>query len=513
MSANSKTKISAKTKAPDAGQVLDRLVRMINRADDFVLGFVKCNHLSQQKEMRRDLLARLSDRRVLEVELDRPLVSLLDELTERWDAENPPDVVCVYGLEKSINELQEASPVLGRLNNDRDLLRRAVSVPLLIWLPDFALDFIARGAPDFWAWRSGVYEFETDKALWQQEGVLAIIPDKHGMFSLDHHEKSAEIAHLKELLRTAQRLRRKGKREKGLIVSLLDQLGLVYLSMGRLAEASTIYRQSLEAYVALDNKSGIASALHQLALLQQMWGNLTEADDLYRKSWEINEALGNSGGVASTLHQLANLQYLQGNLEEAERLYRESLSIENNLSGRTGVAITLHQLANLQYVQGNLEEAEQLYWKSLEIKKEQGDKSGITSTLHQLAMLEQSRGNPEKAERLYWESLEIKQKLGDKSGIAITHGQLGQLYQQQEKWCSALQHSVKAWVLFCELQSPYSNLALSDVQTSREHVGVEQFNTWLAEDFGPQAAEIQKRLDEALDAQPNTVRQEPAAVG
>ena len=106
------TKIPVKHKSPDSAQVLGRLVRMVSRADDFVLGFVKCNHPRQQEEMRRQFLARLGDKRVLEVELDKPLVSLLDELAARLDSSNPPDVVCVYGLERSINELQEASPVL-----------------------------------------------------------------------------------------------------------------------------------------------------------------------------------------------------------------------------------------------------------------------------------------------------------------------------------------------------------------------------------------------------------------
>ena len=170
--------------ASDVQVVFARLERLVRRADAFVLGFVKCNHPSQQKEMRQELLVRLSHKHILEVELDKPLISLLDELTARWDAENPPDVVCVYGLEKSINELQEASPVLGRLNNDRDLLRRAIPVPLLVWLPDFALDFIAPGAPDFWAWRSGVYEFPTEGTLWRNETAFSLSPAPSTLASL-----------------------------------------------------------------------------------------------------------------------------------------------------------------------------------------------------------------------------------------------------------------------------------------------------------------------------------------
>src|SRR5262245_39052212 len=176
--------------------VLAQIERVIRWSDEFRLAFVKCNSPIQQDEMRRMLLARLSDKRVLEVFLQKPIVSLLDELTARWDTAQPPDAVCVYGLEKSINEQREASPVLGRLNHDRDLLRRAIPAALLIWLPDFALDCVARGAPDFWAWRSGVYEFPTEIMLWQQDSIAALAYDVPALFSLPLEDKQKEIARL-----------------------------------------------------------------------------------------------------------------------------------------------------------------------------------------------------------------------------------------------------------------------------------------------------------------------------
>ena len=158
----------------DFNNVLDQLERVVQWSEEFQLVFVKCNHPIQQEALRRAFFARLHDKRVLEVVLEQPIVSLLDEITARWDSAAPPQAVCVYHLEKSINEQRETSPVLGRLNHDRDLLRRAVPATLLLWLPDFALDCVARGAPDFWAWRSGVYEFPTDTELWHVESTVVL---------------------------------------------------------------------------------------------------------------------------------------------------------------------------------------------------------------------------------------------------------------------------------------------------------------------------------------------------
>src|SRR2546427_7528784 len=183
----------------DINVVLDQLERVVRWSEEFQLVFVKCNHPVQQEVLRRALLARLHDKRVLEVVLEQPIVSLLDEITDRWDPAAPPQAVCVYGLEKSINQQRESSPVLGRLNHDRDLLRRAVPVPLLMWLPDFALDCVAQGAPDFWAWRSGVYEFPSNTRLWRMESMAALGPGTSPLLSLSLQDKRKEITQLEEL--------------------------------------------------------------------------------------------------------------------------------------------------------------------------------------------------------------------------------------------------------------------------------------------------------------------------
>ncbi|MEZ5575738.1 MAG: hypothetical protein R3F44_08900 [Candidatus Competibacteraceae bacterium] len=104
---------------------------------------------SPTRDVTALLLERLSDQRILEIQLEKPIVSLLDEIRLPWSPNQPPIAVCVYGLENSLREQSEHSAVLGRLNHERDLLRQSVPAALLIWLPDFALDYVARGAPIF----------------------------------------------------------------------------------------------------------------------------------------------------------------------------------------------------------------------------------------------------------------------------------------------------------------------------------------------------------------------------
>ncbi|HEV8713452.1 MAG TPA: tetratricopeptide repeat protein [Candidatus Binatia bacterium] len=353
--------------------VLAQIERVIRWSDEFRLAFVKCNSPIQQEEIRRMLLARLSDKQVLEVFLQKPIISLLDELIARWDATQPSDAVCIYGLEKSISEQREASPVLGRLNHDRDLLRRAVPAALLIWLPDFALDCVARGAPDFWAWRSGVYEFPTEVALWQKDSIAALAYDVHALFSLPLEDKQKEIARLEELLRTARALPRQGKREQETISSLLYQLGLLYVSIGEWDIARAQFRESLEIDQRLGDQQGIATVQHSLGVLAQEQGQLEEAEQWYRQSLAIKESLGNEYGRALTLHQLGTIAQERGQLEEAEQWYRQSLAIEDRLGDEYGRALTLHQLGTIAAERGNVAEAVRFFQQAEAIFKRLGD--------------------------------------------------------------------------------------------------------------------------------------------
>ncbi len=63
-------------------------------------------------------------------------------------------------------------PMLQDLNFVRDAYQEGVPYPLLIILPDYALTRLAKFAPDFWDWRSGIFLFkttqETRQAAWDQ---------------------------------------------------------------------------------------------------------------------------------------------------------------------------------------------------------------------------------------------------------------------------------------------------------------------------------------------------------
>jgi tetratricopeptide (TPR) repeat protein len=491
----------------DANGVLDQLERVVRWSEEFQLVFVKCNHPAQQETLRRALLARLHDKRVLEVVLEQPIVSLLDEITTRWDSAAPPQAVCVYHLEKSINEQRETSPVLGRLNHDRDLLRRAVPATLLLWLPDFALDCVARGAPDFWAWRSGVYEFPTDRGLWHVESAFALAPEASALFSLPLEDKQKDIARLEQLLRTARALPRQSKRERETAAHLSAQLALLYYSLGQWDKAQECLEGSLRLFRQLRDQKGIASAYHNLGLLTEARGADDQALMWYRKALALREELDDRAGMATSYHQLGIIAQERGAYEEALEWYRRSLAIEKELGDYAGIAGSYHQLGMIAEAQGAYEEALEWYRRSLTLEEKLGDRVGIARSYHHLGNIAYLRGAYEEALEWSCRSLALAEELGNRSGIAASYSQIGVLYTTRGTPDAAVPWNLRGLLLHLELHSPEIRIDLYWLAQQRQQLGEIRFFGLLREQLSEKDAQTILRLldDFASSAQGDTV--------
>lgn len=381
-----------------------RLVRAIDYAEGFWLGFAKSNTPAQRRRLAafcKNLLEPLKIR-VLEIELAEPIADLLPVLRERLAHESAADegtaatgeasvttrpklAVFVHGLERSIPSREAYPPLLSALNLKRELFRHEVPHALLIWLPDYALTAIARKAPDFWAWRSGLYEFAPER---------------------EAAERSLEVVR-NEALHITQSLSEKAKRER---LVMLKGLLEDYRELG-----DTPHEQE-----------AMAGILNEIGLVHEVLGEWSEAKQAYGESLTISQILFDNEGKAIALHNMGGIAQDQGEIEEARRLYNESLEIKKSLNDYSGVATTLHELGRLAHNQGELEEAHRLYGESLEIKKRLGDQYGMAATLHNLGILEEGKGNKEEAARFYREALYIFEKIGSPK-VKITRSNLAEI--------------------------------------------------------------------------------------
>ena len=219
--------------------------------------------------------------------------------------------------------------------------------------------------------------------------------------------------------------------------SLILQSNQLYQA-GRYAEAIPLDKEVLAIY---ENVLGpvhpdVATALNDLALLYQSLGDNTKAEPLYKRSLIIYEnTLGPENiEVAATLNNLAELYRSLGNFVKAEPLYQRSLTIKEKALGfeHPDVATTLNNLAVLYTSLGEYAKAEPLYQRSLAIyEKALGpDHPKVAMSLDNLAVLYSHLGEYTKAEPLYAGSLAIRMKaLGPyHSDVATSLNNLAALY-------------------------------------------------------------------------------------
>jgi hypothetical protein len=75
--------------------------------------------------------------------------------------------------------------------------------------------------------------------------------------------------------------------------------------------------------------------------------------------------------------------------------------------------------------------------------------------------------------------MEIDEKIGDIAGAALSMAQIGTLYFNQNKFETALELFIQAFLVFAKIGSPYANQARKDIARVREKLPQEQFNAIL----------------------------------
>ncbi|WP_392531826.1 hypothetical protein [Nostoc sp. C117] len=144
------------------------LVTFVDFAEKFTLGFIEINFTPDIDLLIAGLQQNPQCEEIQFVVLDFPeknLRFLRDELVQQLakitKETNKKLVLLIRNLEKSIGVFGDYPPVLQDLNFVRDSYRQSVPHPLLFILPDYAISRLAKFAPDFWAWKSGLFRFKT----------------------------------------------------------------------------------------------------------------------------------------------------------------------------------------------------------------------------------------------------------------------------------------------------------------------------------------------------------------
>ena len=278
--------------SPQNQETLLQIASLIRLAESFRLGFVKCNQPFQSRQNAARLKEMLADEaNIIIVELKEPVSSLRRAVLQALESDKAGYVgkkaIMVLGFEHSVPS-QGPAPALDELNQSRENFPKSFLGPVLIWLPDYALTRLAREAPDFWGWRSGVFEFSPDLKI--VAAVENIVINDSFPDNLSLSEKIEKASALEGLVRDYLELQR-GERTDRALAAVLYGLGNIRYSLGEHNEAHRFYQESKKIYQDIGDKSGVSASLHQLGNLAYAKDDLAEARRLYQESMKISQEL------------------------------------------------------------------------------------------------------------------------------------------------------------------------------------------------------------------------------
>ena len=397
---------------------LDALERLVRRADGFALAFARVNSLPRRRELAADLRRRLDGAvRVVEVDVPPETTDLQAVLARIYEKAEGDDKLAlfVYGIERVLSSVRERTGFLPVLNYKRENLQRSVPAPVVLWVPEFALRHIARGAPDTWAWRSGVFEFatppeETDRT-WQELRESGVVDEYARMRPAERH---ARIETLEALYHDYAEGHDVGEPELAVVqADLAGRLALLYEDTADLNAALKWSQRSLEERERtlgpdhLDTLSSVSS----LGAVLHAWGDLDGAEQLFRRALAGYErTLGPDHLVTLRMaNNLGAVLWARDDLDEVEQLFQRALKRQRwafSLDHPDKLAL-IHNLGSLLHKRGDLNGAERLYRRALEGHEQMlgPDRPSELSLMTNLGSLLQERGDLDGAEEMLQQAL------------------------------------------------------------------------------------------------------------
>ncbi|GGA48757.1 tetratricopeptide repeat protein [Okeania sp. KiyG1] len=248
------------------------IVRSLKRTSGFRLLFVECSPAEGSKLIEK-IKEDIPQKKIEVLRLNEPtnnLYNLVAGLPNRQDI----NILFVTGLENSLYEYElnklkngwssnerynysekGVPPILSHLNQHREKFRDDFNICFVFILPVYALKYFIHRCPDFFDWRSNIFEFKSDPELIAQESSRIIQESDYEKYqSLTSEERRQKFLEIQDLIEDENN----SDEEKG---KLLLEQGLILTLESKNEEAISVCEKALEFkpdYHRAWNAKGIA---------------------------------------------------------------------------------------------------------------------------------------------------------------------------------------------------------------------------------------------------------------
>lgn len=314
------------------------------------------------------------------------------------------------------------------LNIRRERIAEHVPRRLLLWLDADGIEQLLTLAPDWWAWRAGVYVFGTEPT------PMPLRAEEWRPQFDCHNRPPTQVQAGKRIAELLDWLQ--GELEPELAWRLWAELGDIYYTQGWWNEALTAYEQYvLPLLKQLGDVRSVAVTQGRVADILVQRGQLDEALCIYQQEQlPVYEQLGDIRSRALVQGKIADILTQRGQLDEALRIHlQEELPVYERLGDIRSYAVALGKIADILTLCGQLDEALRIHQQELlPVYEQLGDIRLRAMALDNIADILTRRGQFDEALCIrQQEVLPVFEQLGHIHGQAITRANIAVLLWQR----------------------------------------------------------------------------------
>ncbi|MFW6078207.1 MAG: CHAT domain-containing protein [Gemmatimonadota bacterium] len=207
------------------------------------------------------------------------------------------------------------------------------------------------------------------------------------------------------------------ERERGAgpeaLANALNNLGIGYYRIGRLADAERSYQEALAANREAGDVQGEGIVLHNLANIVNMVGENERALRLMERTLELYEEVDDLEGIGIISMNLGNLFKRVGNLDGAREHYARAVDAARRLDSPRDLGQALVNLGRMELEAGDVESGRARILSTLRTADSLGYRDLAAYASASLAWTELARDRPGEAVRRGRAAVAIADSLGD----------------------------------------------------------------------------------------------------
>ena len=310
---------------------LDEIITLLSISDDLTIAFVRCNEPVLCHALDDEIKQRMGNEIfIYDIQMDINSINLIKNLQNAVQSDlyntlkkaNKKIAFFVFGLDDAIvkKNKEGKSEALVLLNMMREEFLKFNHI-LILWINSASLSMILKEAPDFFSWRTTVFEFELERK--EQVKMVADFGETDLQF-LDKKELEERWVYYTELLKDYQE---NGIKDASKFADWNYNLGMIKLLMGYAGEALDYFEKSLAFSEKLANKIGTANSLGRLGNVYTYLGQVEKAIQYYEKALVIDREIGERRGEGNRLGNLGLAYRNLGQVEKAIEYYQKALEI------------------------------------------------------------------------------------------------------------------------------------------------------------------------------------------